>query len=233
PEVGRLPAVAGEACVERPVRAVAGEREVAEAAQAQADRDDLAVALERHPPRPVGGAEDEVGRLPAVPGEARVERAVGVVAGEREVPAGRALTDCDDLAVALECHASRKVDAAEVGRLLAIAGEARIERAVRVVAGEREVVASREAGRDDLAVALDRYPGRPIEASEVGGLPAVPGEARVERPVGVVAGEPEVAANFAYCDDLAVALERYPKCLVVEGPEGGRLPAVAGEARVE
>ena len=45
----------------------------------------------------------------------------------------------DDLAVGLERHRRRAVVAAEVGRLLAVAGEARVERAVGVVAGEREV----------------------------------------------------------------------------------------------
>ena len=68
---------------------IASEREIVGLVRAEADpdRDDLAVALERHPGRPVGAPE--VGRLPAVAGEARVERAVRVVAGEREVAEGR------------------------------------------------------------------------------------------------------------------------------------------------
>src|SRR6185295_9761552 len=93
---------------------VAGEREVAVACGGLADRDDLAVALDRDPARPVG--VPEVGLLLAVTREARVERSVRVVAGEREVDGGA--LNRDDLAVRLERHPIRPVEAAEVGRLL-------------------------------------------------------------------------------------------------------------------
>ena len=202
----------------------------------EADRDDLAVGLERHPVRLVD--DPEVGRLLAVAGEARVERAVGVVAGEREVCRERSpAADRDDLAVRLERHPVRLVVAPEVGRLLAVAGEARVERAVRVVAGEREVRGATRGGRrpdrDDLAVALDRHPVRLVEAPEVGRLLAVAGEARVERPVGVVAGEREVATPPCRRPRRSCRrLERHP-VRPVGAPEVGRLLAVAGEARVE
>ena len=202
-----------------------------------ADRDDPAVALERHPVRAVGAPE--VGRLPAVAGEARVERAVGVVAGEREVAAwaadatptatilpfawiatplptsrrrspksvvcmpspeklvssepsgcsGRARsrrrTACPTATILPSAWSatSRLVASPEVGRLLAVAGEARVQRAVRVVAGEREVAgAVGVTGRPRRSC---RPPGAPrpsapSKPAEVGRLLAVAGEARVE-----------------------------------------------------
>src|SRR4029077_64598 len=97
----------------------------------------------------------------------------------------------------------------------AVAGEARVQRAVRVVAGEREVGGARKARRDDLAVALERPPSRFVVAGEVGRLLAVAGEARVQRSVAVVAGEGEgvttqaVAAEAADHDELAARIERH------------------------
>src|SRR6185503_12498431 len=99
--------VPGEARVERPVRVVAGDREVdiAGTVAGGADRNDLAVRLDRHSGRPAAAPDAEGGRLLAVAGEARVERPVGVVAGEREVVAeGAAKADSDNLAVRLERH---------------------------------------------------------------------------------------------------------------------------------
>ena len=71
---------------------------------------DLAVALERHPGRPAFAEGSDVGRLPAVAGEARVERPVRVVAGEREgggvaaVATDRGVANCNDYAAtAADC----------------------------------------------------------------------------------------------------------------------------------
>ena len=87
-------------------------------------------------------------------------------------------------------------EAAEVGGLLAVAREAGVERTVGVVAGEGEVVVAvlRRGPRDDLAVRLQHHAVRLVASPEVGRLLAVAGEARVERAVGVVAGEGEVVA---------------------------------------
>jgi hypothetical protein len=241
--VGPLPAVAGEARVEGAVGVVTDECEVA--VVCEADRDDLAVRLERHTGRHVvaGKVEPEVSCLLAVAGEARVERAVGVEAGERPgaevgpVFAGEA--DHDDLAVALDRDPVRPVlEAIERSRLLAVAGEARVERAVRVVAGDREEATLRcGADHDDLAVALERHPSRPVvEATEVGPLLAVPGEARVQRPVGVVAGEGEVVVTVKGVGtdrhDLAIGLVG-GRCRAAQTEaEVSRLLAVAGERQV-
>ena len=68
----------------------------------------------------------------------------GVVAGEGEVVAagaGFGLAHRNDLAVTLNRHSARHVGAAKVGRLRAVAREARVERAIGVVAGEGEVLA--------------------------------------------------------------------------------------------
>src|SRR6185295_5590438 len=114
--------------------------------------------------------------LLAVAGEARIERPVGVEAGERPGsemgPVFAGVTDHDDLAVALDRDPVRPVLGAEESRLLTVAGEARVERSVGVVAGEREEAAVRCGANDDnLAVALERHPGRPVvEATEVGPL---------------------------------------------------------------
>src|SRR2546423_753271 len=185
------------------------------------------------------GEAPEVSRLVAVAGEGHVERAVGVVAGERKVAGAqrsrRALGD--DLAVALNRHRIRLVPGAgfggpEVGRLLAVAGEGRVERAVRVVAGEGEVVA-RATDHDDLPVVLQRHPPSRNEAPEIRYLPAVAGEARVERAVRVVAGEGDASERGPDRDDLAVGLAHGRRRRAGAETEGGRPLAVAGEGRVE
>ena len=296
--------------------------------------DDLSIPLERHPGRRLE-APAEISRLPTVAGEGRVGRAVGVVAGEREVSTvrrhfrrpprscrrpgarpgrvdrdesrwsacrrrrsscracrrgcsgrvrsrrgaaasrrrrscrplgpprrspghcrrnqssasrhrrsscrasrwgciGRArsrrgrgppLPDGDDLAV-LERHSARQVaGGTEVSRLPAVAGEARVERAVRVEASEPEVASdvgvnaiAVAADHDDLAIALNGDPVRRVTVPELGRLLSVVGEARVERAVGVVAGDREVVATaertpeavYANYDDLAVRLGAPP-----------------------
>jgi hypothetical protein len=168
------------------VRVVAGDREVVDPTAAGApNHDDLATALERHPG--CKSAAREVGCLPAVSGEVRVERPVGVVAGDRELRAGFGAhyASNDDLAVAPDRHRPRVVAATrEVGRLLSVAGEALVERAVGVVAGEPEVRPVRgehAADRDELAVRLasDRFRAAVTQA-EVRPLHAVAGEGRVE-----------------------------------------------------
>ena len=80
-----------------------------------------------------------------------------------------------DLAVILERNPSRSVFGPEVGGLLAVPGEARVERAVRVVAGEGEVVEVASSGpyRDDFAVRLERHVRRSKGAVKVGHLLAV------------------------------------------------------------
>src|SRR4029079_11981733 len=117
--------------------------------------------------RRVASPEAEVGRLLAVPGEGRVERAVRVVPGEREVAAPR--PDRDDL-FAAKRHVGGAVHAREVGLHPAVAGEARVERAVQVVEGYEEVIVRLSHG-DDVAVRLahDRSRGAGARA-EVGSL---------------------------------------------------------------
>src|SRR6185436_9659368 len=103
-------------------------------------------------------------------------------------------SDSYDLAVGLQGQPERRVEAIpEICRLLSVSGKARIERPVRVVAGEGEAVevpdliGIRGANHDDLAVHLQRHPARVVEVPDVGRLLAVAGEARIERPVRVVA----------------------------------------------
>ena len=241
------------------VGVVAGQGEVSGRGRCgRPDRDDLAVGLERHAVARSSTPPKSVVCL-AVAGEARVERAVGVVAGQGEVERRRsppAKPTTTILPSAWSATRRPVVGAAEVGGQLAVAGEAGVERAVGVVAGEREVarvgpplrarprrscrrpgappplapstmppksvvcLPSPEKRRVEDAVGVVagegevaarcrrrgrprrscRRPGSPprsrrLAAAEVGPLLAVPGEGGVERAVGVVAGEREVAAG--------------------------------------
>ncbi len=95
---------------------------------------------------------------------------------------------------------------------------------------------------DDLPVSLNRDRVCLVGRAEVGCLAAVAGEARVERAVGVVAGEPEVAGGALAVrsawptvpnrDDLAVVLNRHSVCMLPDPSEEGRLLTVAGEGGV-
>ena len=90
------------------------------------------------PPRLPLGAAPEVGRLLAVAGEARVERAVGVVAGEREARPAPLSVLKPPTTILRRPGAPRRSPPSLARRSrssLAVAGEARVERAVRVVAG--------------------------------------------------------------------------------------------------
>ena len=167
--------------------------------------DDPAVALDRD----AAGlrAVAEVGHRLAVGGEAAIEVAVGVDAGDRKTaaeearPVGEGPSRGDDPAVGLDRDRESEVGAAEVVGLGA-AGEVAVERAVAAVAGEREVkvavvVVPCVAGGDDLAVGLDPDRAGLVDAAEVGLDLAVVVEAAVERAVEVVAGECEVVVAVA------------------------------------
>ena len=86
-----------------------------------------------------------------------------------------------------------------MGRRLAAVTEGRIEAAIAVVAGKREISAASERSRfargDDLPVPLDRnreYSRDCIETTaELGGHLAAVTEARVQAAIDVVAGEGE------------------------------------------
>ena len=223
--VGALHAVAGEARVERPVGVVADEGEVTglDLPTRSADHDDLAVTLERHAP---GTAGPERIQLLAVAGEARVERAVGVVADEGELAAGSMGSRRHDLAIVLKHHRLRRILSPKISSLLAVSGEARVERAVGVVAGDSKVVGlalpKRSANHDDLAVVLNRNTACIGEVRDR--LIAIAREARVERPVGVVAADRRPPDH----NDLSIGLERH--CRAV--PDLLRQLPVPGEARV-
>src|SRR6476659_5259390 len=224
--------------------AVASNREIVGQAWAGSDphRDDLSVPLECDavcPPELV--RLPEPGGLSTIAGEAPVERAADGVAGQGE---GRAsalsggASNRDNLAIALEHNPARTASSSgEARRLLAVTREARVEQPIGVVAGEREIGPGDSgcaADHDNPPGLLRCYPGSSVATSEVGGLLAVAREARVEQPIGVVAGQGEVARGPPIPDrhDLAGRLNRH-----AGGPirvrESSRLLAVAGEARVE
>ena len=158
----------------------------------------------------------EAGLDLAVVVEAAVERAVEVVAGECEVVVAVAVvvvgSGDDDLAAALERRAARGLGLAEARDLLAVAGEARVERAVRFVTGEGEVavvdavVVVAGADGDDPPVGLDQYRRCPVAAAEARGLLAVAGEARVQPAVRVVTDEAEVGGPPADADSPATTI---------------------------
>src|SRR4051812_44716286 len=115
---------------------------------------DLAVALDGEPARNAEAAAGRVDDL-AIERKCRIRAAVGVVANEREVsdghrgryrPAGG--TRHEDLAIRLDAYATRDIGAAgNVSARLAGGAKARIERAVGVEAGEREIVLADLAAR--------------------------------------------------------------------------------------
>src|SRR5262249_27309672 len=133
-------------CAEpRKVAAVAGGDDLP--AGGHGDRADLVV----------DSAEVERG-LSAQP-KAQVEAAVRVEARQREIEiAGRTLEAAEqDLAVRLQGERVRSAEAAEVDGRDAVRPERAVERAVRVVAGERELTADvRGAGDQDLPCGRDR-----------------------------------------------------------------------------
>ena len=102
-----------------------------------------------------------------------------------------------------------------------------IEGAVRVVPGHREggIIGIGCADHDDLAVRLYRHRGRLVVAPEAGRLLSVPGEARIERALGLY-GAREVggdAPGVSYRDDLAVILRCHCRRAVAVATEAGRL----------
>jgi hypothetical protein len=130
--------------------------------------DDLAAWRQGDSRRPIIGVLGKVGRDLSALAEAVVEGAVRVVTGKGEFArAGRRRTDGpsparnNQLAVGLNCERTGAVHhPAEVGQHPSAGAEGLVERAVHVVAGEREVEAGHvvrlgSAGRDDLAVRLE------------------------------------------------------------------------------
>ena len=170
--------------------------------------------LERHPVRPrrCHRSPSSACRRRRSSGRASRSGCSGRARSRSPVPPA---ADRDDLAVALERHPVRLVGAPEVGRLLAVAGEARVERAVRVVAGEREVAKPAPPPPQPTATILpSAWSATAFARSKlpksVVCLPS-PEKLVSSEPFGVVAGEREVAgAAAADRDDLAVGLERHP-----------------------
>src|ERR671935_228598 len=165
------------------------------------------------------------------------------VSGEREVGVGALIADAsgDQLAIRLEHERVDPVVCANHGRHLAGPLEVRVERAVRVVAGERKVVVGAvgaAAGGDQLAVWLqDERVGVVVTRADRGRHLAGPVEVRVERAVWVVTGEREVVLEdvpaLAGGDQLAVRLQHKRAGTVVVRAERGRDLAARAEARVE
>lgn len=176
--------------------------------------DDLAVALHGHRAGEIVAAE--VGGDPAADSEARVEGPAGRVASQGDVvvagqgAAGR--SSHHDPAVRAQGQGGSVVIVAEIGHNLAVGPEREIEGAVGGVAGEGEVAAPRRraagaagtAGDEDLAVGLEHEGGGRVVLAEIRGHQAAGAECGVERTVGVIAGEREVARGRSGDEDLAV-----------------------------
>src|SRR6185369_256229 len=142
-----------------------------------------------------------------------IERSVGIVAGERERtrPAGRGATDGDQLTVRLEDERRYFRITGEAGDDAALAAEEGIECPVGIVAREGEPrghTVRCATGDDDLSVGLEDERQRLGVSREAGDDTAAGAEERIERPVGVVACEHEIAPRpvrrAPRRDDLAV-----------------------------
>ena len=243
-EVGDRDALVAERGVDLAGVGVAHERDVA--VDRAGDHDPPVAGLDHEGTRDVR-PRSQIGRDDPVAAEARVERAVAEVAGQREVvvraqragPGGE--SGDDDLAVGLHGDRVGLVDlTGEVGLDDAAVSEAGIETAVGVVADDSEVAV--EAGpvsaTDDHESALRierRIEGFVGLTAEVGRDDAAVPEAGIEIAVGVVTREREVdaAAHGATTDsdDAAVGLEEDGLGLAVA--DHGRHPAVATERRIE
>ena len=176
---------------------------------------------------------------------------VTVVANQAEVRVrttiGGRPADQHDLAVSLNRQPLRPVDLAADGiSHLAAGTETQVEAAVRVVARPCEIAIGRcqrthgrEARHDDLAVRLDGDAARVVcETRKVGGDPAAAAETRIERAVGIEAGECKVVlpahTHETDDDDPAVSLDREALCGVEHAAvEGHGHHATRAEARVE
>src|SRR5439155_1226945 len=127
------------------------------------------------------------------------------------------------------------------GRYLASASKARIERAVRVVTDQSEIIIRpgiTVACRDDLAVRLDRDREGFVDYTQkisrhLAGAP----KARIERAVRIVTDQSEIiirpVISVACRDDLAIRLDRDRVGLVDDTPNSGRYLAGAPKARIE
>src|SRR5262249_51202654 len=147
----------------------------------------------------------------------------------------------DDLAVLLQPERGRLPFLAWAERRceLAARAERRVERAVGLVAGEREDARAAAASRDDLAVRLEgERPGTRLR-SEICLDLAADAEARVERAVRLVprereGGRPDGALEaVAGDDDLPIGLERDGVAEVARAAERRRDPAARAERRIE
>jgi hypothetical protein len=156
-----------EARVEAAVGVVAREREVGLVPPlcGVADDDDLAVGLDRNGLRTPCIKAGQVGGDEAARTKARVEAAIGVVAGEQELSADFVAADHDDLAVRLQRH--RRLGAAERSGHLAFGAEAGIEpagprRRRPVVIQDRQHGARLRAERRATARCGQRQVHRPV-----------------------------------------------------------------------
>ena len=239
----------GSRAAQRSCRGVEREpaRQSAAVALAGAIRQRIAIgvreAIGRHRVRERGAFRCDEALLGA---ERRVERAVGVVARERKVKIARrreSVTADDDLTVGL--HADRECSVWARSRTDArhddavAASERRVERAVRVVADDREVRAAGVRGSRDeqLAVRLlrDARAGRRAGADRRCDNAVAAAEARIERAVGVVTREREDRVGDegrdSGDDDTAIGLLQDAASLVDGRADGRRHDAVAAAER--
>ena len=191
----------------------------------------------------VAAATEVGGHLATVP-EARVEAAVGIVAGEGEVAGARA--GRHDLAVGLDRHAKSRCREMEPksSRHLAAATEAAVEAAVGVVTSEREVDAVLSKGSGAPPRRSCRRPGWPARTRignprrSVSHLPAPPetGSRLPSTLYRASANDSRQQCRRAGHDDLAVGLEGDGIATALRAAtlcQSDRDLAAAPEARVE
>jgi hypothetical protein len=227
----RHASVAVEVRVEIAARAQPRDRCAAERGLTGDEKAAVGLACQRE--AELGAAE--VHRGPAGGAEGLVQRSVRIQAGDLHVAAlGPREAAHEQLAVGQHEHVRRVAERPPAERLLAVAVEAGVERAVAVQPrdGDVEVRASDE---HDLAVRLQRSAeGVLVVAAESDPSSSAGAERGVERAVGLQAGHAERVRRPAPArhDDPPVRLHQHHRGRI-DSAEVDRPLAIAGEARVE
>ena len=239
-EIGEHPAIMRERGVEAAIDVVAGQCDVA---VARVDlrlpgHHDAAVGLQRHAEGQII-IRAHVGQHPTATAEAGIETAINVVTRQREIVADAVVGDAggDDPAVGLQRQAPCRIrTAGKIGQYFATDAERHVQRAVAVVAQQREVAGLKiasAAGDHDPAIALQHCAvGSGAAGADRGDHLAAVAETGIDTAVGIQAQQREIAA-VAGQHNAAIGLQRDAPGDVVAGAEHDDHLAANAETAIE